>query len=208
MLTKLIARHLRTPTGLLGRLVARLMNVGNRPMNLAALDALALTPAHRVLEVGFGGASLLGPLLHRTPQGHVAGLELSSTMRARAERRFQDAVRRGQLTLAQGTVEAMPFDDDAFDRAFTVNTIYFWPDPEGAAAELRRVLAPAGRLVIAYGRVEDMRRLPPTRHGFRLWTPAEVEALLQGAGFVDIATSETVDARRAFMLTSATAPAA
>lgn len=207
MLFRLIARHLRTPDGLFGRLVGRLMNVGNRPMNRAALDALDLGPSHRVLEVGFGGASLLDELLRRTPEGHVAGLELSETMLERARRRFRHAIERGALTLKHGVVEELPFGDDRFDRAFTVNTLYFWTDPARAADELVRVLAPGGRVVIAYGRVEDLKRLPPTQYGFRLWERDEVENLLRDAGFERITSEESVSARRSFVLTSGARPA-
>ncbi|MEP0547934.1 MAG: class I SAM-dependent methyltransferase [Rhodothermales bacterium] len=203
---RLIARHLRTPDGLFGRLIARLMNVGNRPMNRATLEALGLEAGHRVLEIGFGGASLFDELLRRTPEGAVAGLELSDTMRHRAERQFRLAIEQGRLDLKRGSVEAIPFGDASFDRAFTVNTIYFWSDPERAARELARVLTPGGRLCIAYGRVEDLQRLPPTQYGFRLWERDEVESLLRGAGFEAIESDETVDARRSFILTSATAP--
>lgn len=182
------------------------MNAGNRPMNRATLGALDLEPAHRVLEVGFGGASLLDDLVRRTPDGHVAGLELSSTMLEQARRRFRVAIERGALDLRLGTVEALPFEDASFDRVFTVNTVYFWPDPERAARELARVLAPAGRLVVAYSRPEDMRRLPPTQYGFRIWEHKEVEALLRGAGFVAVASDESVTPRRSFILTSGTTP--
>lgn len=206
MLFRLIARHLRTPDGLFGQLIARLMNVGNRPMNRATLEALDLEAGHRVLEVGFGGASLFDDLLRRTPEGAVAGLELSDTMLHRAERRFRSAIEQGRLNLKRGSVEAIPFGDARFDRAFTVNTIYFWSDPEQAARELARVLTPGGRLCVAYGRVEDLKRLPPTQYGFRLWERDEVEALLRGAEFEAIASAETVDARRSFILTSASVP--
>ncbi len=208
MFYQLVARHLRTPTGFFGRIVARLMNVGNRPLNLAALDALELADAHHVLEVGFGGASLLPTLLRRTPAGHVTGLELSPTMLERAQRRFREAIERGHLDLVLGTVEAIPLGDGTVDRVLTANTIYFWPDPERAAHELARVLAPEGRLVIGYGRVEDMQRLPPTQYGFQIWEPAEVEALLRRAGFDAIESTESVSPRRSFVLTTGVRPAA
>ena len=203
---RLVARHLRTPSGPFGRLIARLMNAGNRPMNRATLEALGLERGHRVLEIGFGGGSLLDDLVQKTPEGHVAGLELSDTMLARARRRFRPAIERGDLALTHGSVDALPFDDASFDRAFTVNTIYFWPDPERAARELVRVLAPAGRLVVTYSRPEDMHRLPPTQFGFRIWERDEVEALFREAGFKAVASEESVNPRRSFILTAGRRP--
>jgi arsenite methyltransferase len=203
MLSRLIARHLRTPRGWFGRLVGRLMNAGNRPMNLAALDALSVEPSHRVLEVGFGGGSMLSELLDRVPHGSVSGLELSDTMLERAGRAFRKDVQGGRLVLKHGVVEEIPFPDAGFDRILTVNTIYFWTEPAAAARELLRVTARTGRVVVGYGRVEDMKRLPPTKHGFRLWSPAEVEKLLSDAGFVAVRSDERVSPRRSFVLTTA-----
>jgi SAM-dependent methyltransferase len=206
MIAQLLARHLRTPAGLFGRLVARLMNIGNRPMNLAALEALAVAPHHHILEIGFGGGSLLKALLDQTPEGKVVGLDISPTMVERARKLFKAAVENKHLVLTIGEVEELTFPDAAFDRILTVNTIYFWANPEKAARELRRVTAPQGRLVVGYGRVEDMKRLPPTRYNFRLYSPEEVERLMLDAGFALVRSEEFVTPKRSFILTTAINP--
>jgi SAM-dependent methyltransferase len=203
MLAKLLARHLRTPAGWIGRVVALLMNAGNREMNLAAIQALSIEPAHRVLEVGFGGGVALADLLACTPQGRVAGLELSPTMLRRARRQFRVAIAQGRLQLEQGAIDHMPFPDASFDRVLSVNTIYFWPDPLSAVRELRRVLAPAGRLVLGYRTPAAMANMPPTRYGFRIYEAAEVESLLRSAGFQGVVSKETGAGGHAFIVTQA-----
>ena len=45
-----------------------------------------------------------------------------------------------------------------FNRACTVNTIYFWPDPAVPLRELSRVLRAGGRLVIGFSPAAAMRR--------------------------------------------------
>ena len=203
MLAKLLARHLRTPAGWIGRLVALLMNAGNREMNIAAIQALGIAPAHRVLEVGFGGGVALANLLACIPQGRVAGLELSSTMLRRAQRRFRVAITQGRLRLEQGAIDPMPFPDASFDRLLSVNTIYFWPDPLSAVREIRRVLSPAGRVVLGYRTPAAMATIPATRHGFRIFEAAEVEGLLRSAGFQEVVSKEAGIGRQAFILTQA-----
>ena len=40
----------------------------------------------------------------------------------------------------EGSVEALPFADDGFDKIITVESFYFWPDPQENLKEVRRVL--------------------------------------------------------------------
>jgi SAM-dependent methyltransferase len=185
---RLVAAQLRTPTGMAGGLIARVMNRFNRGMHAAVADALAPRAADRLLEIGFGGGTLLEELLRRAPHGRVTGLELSSTMLDRARRRLRGYVDTGRLELHEGTVERLPFPDDSFDGVVSANTIYFWPDPARGLGELRRVLGPGGRLVLGYGTADAMAAMPFTAHGFRLYPVDEVERLLREAGFAGVVT--------------------
>ena len=70
---RFIARHLSQPTGVLGRIVGRLMNRNNAKMNAFAVKLLELTPDDRVLEVGFGGGVALPSLV--ATAAYVAGVD-------------------------------------------------------------------------------------------------------------------------------------
>jgi SAM-dependent methyltransferase len=181
--------------------MALVMNRFNRGMHAVLAEALAPRAGDRLLEVGFGGGTLLEELLRRAPRGHVTGLELSDTMLQRARHRLRRQVEAGRLTLDEGTVERLPFPEGAFDAAVSANTIYFWPDPALGVAELHRVLAPAGRLVLGYGTAEAMASMPFTAHGFRLYTVDQVERLLRSAGFLGVASRVHGEGRHAFAVT-------
>jgi ubiquinone/menaquinone biosynthesis C-methylase UbiE len=47
-----------------------------------------------------------------------------------------------------GSAETIPFEDDRFTAALSVSTFHHWADHEAGLAEVRRVLAPGGRLLI------------------------------------------------------------
>lgn len=207
-LARILAAQLRGPSGLGGRVVARLMNAFNRPMHRKLLESLDPQPGDSVLEVGFGGASLLDELLRRTPASLIAGVELSPTMLERARGRLARELRGGRLRLADGAVDRLPFGDGDFDRAVSANTIYFWPDPDRGARELRRVLRPAGVLVLGYGTPGAMGSIPVTRYGFRLYPPEEVEHLLRRAGFDSVVSQEHGSGRAAFVVTRASGSSA
>jgi len=149
-------------------------------MNRMVLSELRLGDEDDVLEVGFGGGALLAAIRERT-RGRVHGADPSPAAVARARRRFGDAV---ELHLAP--VEALPLGSASVDKAASVNNIYFWSEPEVAAAELARVLRPGGLLAVAFEPPEELRKWPGHRHGFRLWSEEEVRALMAAAGFEQI----------------------
>ena len=46
-------------------------------------------------------------------------------------------------------VSELPWPDDSFDRACSMNTLMLWPDLRSDLAEVSRVTAPDGRIVLA-----------------------------------------------------------
>ena len=151
-------------------------------MNELVLAELDPKPGETVLEVGFGGGGLIEALL--AAGARPLGADVSPAMVERANRRFGRGV-----AVALASVEALPFAGGAADKAASVNNIYFWPDPTAGMAELARVLRPGGLLAIAFEPPEELAKWPGHRHGFRLWSEAEVRALMEGAGFGEIRTA-------------------
>jgi ubiquinone/menaquinone biosynthesis C-methylase UbiE len=178
---RFIARQLAQPTGVLGRVIARMMNRHNASMNAFALTLLELMPDDRVLEVGFGGGLMLPFIM--ASAGHVIGLDRSAAMVQRAQAKFAEAVSAGRAEFREGRVEALPFGPATFGKACTINTIYFWPSLPAGFAELHRVLVPGGRLVVGFLPKEwmDQGGYPPDIFTSR--TPDEVIGALTDAGF-------------------------
>ncbi|MFL6845863.1 MAG: class I SAM-dependent methyltransferase [Allosphingosinicella sp.] len=151
-------------------------------MNALALAALRLERDDWVLEIGFGGGGLLASLLAGTRR-EVFGADLSEAAIRRARRRFAREVRRGRLHLYRASAEDLPLPEASVAKAVSVNSLYFWPDPAAAMAELARVVAPGGRLVLCFEPAEELRKWAGHRYGFRLFEAGEVRALMEGAGF-------------------------
>lgn len=154
-------------------------------MNALALACLGLEREDWVLEVGFGGGGLLRSLLLGT-RGEVFGADLSDTLIARARDRFARDVRRGRLHLLKASAESLPLPPETVTKAVSVNSLYFWPEPAAALAEIARVMKPGGRLAIVFEPAAELRKWPGHRFGFRLFEPAEVKALMEAAGFAEV----------------------
>lgn len=177
--TAAVSRQLSHPSGAGGRVVAWLMNRGNRNLNVQAIGRLDVQRGSRVLDLGFGGGLTFEPLWGCGAT--VVAIDRAEDMVAAAQARFADAVAAGRLELHQADVGRLPLVDGAVDRVLTVNTVYFWPDLGAAFGEVRRVLAPDGRLVVAIRDMSVMRRLDLTV--FSLRSPEELATALRDAGF-------------------------
>ncbi|MHC0443676.1 class I SAM-dependent methyltransferase, partial [Flavobacterium sp. 3-210] len=53
----------------------------------------------------------------------------------------------------------IPFEDETFDKVFTVNTIYFWQKPEDLLSEIYRVLKPNGNFCLTFAEEDFMKKL-------------------------------------------------
>jgi ubiquinone/menaquinone biosynthesis C-methylase UbiE len=178
---RLLARQFARPSGLLGRFwIGPWLDRISGAMNRLALEQLDLQASDRVLEIGFGGGGLLAGLLAGT-SGAVTGADVSGAMIERSRRRFRDKADR--LRLVQASAETLPLPDASVDKAVSVSSFYFWPEPEAAFAELARVVRAGGRLVLCFEPPEELRKWSGHRFGFRLLEVEDVRALMEGAGF-------------------------
>jgi len=107
----------------------------------------------RVLEVGIGSGYNL-PFYDASRVTSVVGLDPTEALTVDA-RIMVEAVAFG-VEIISGSAEAIPADAGSFDTVLVTWTLCTIPDVEAALAEVRRVLAPGGRLVFAeHGKAPD-----------------------------------------------------
>jgi len=133
---------------MIGWLAGERMVRQHGPETAWTLNLLEIEPTDAVLEVGFGAGQGIKLATEKASEGRVMGIDLSEMMVRVATRRNAQAVKAGRVALAQGTMTALPFEDQSFDKVMTIHTFYFWSEPARALSELYRVLKPGGRLII------------------------------------------------------------
>jgi ubiquinone/menaquinone biosynthesis C-methylase UbiE len=179
----------RRPFGTLGRKIGREMAHNHLPENLWTIAQLKPQTGDHILEIGFGPGVAIQELSKVVTTGLVAGVDFSETMVREASKRNASAIQMGFVELHYGDASALPFADAAFDKAYSIHSIYFWPQPLKALTELHRVLKPGGQLVIT---ILPKHRWPPNAPGSSLdyGTPEctpyfshELEMMMVAAGF-------------------------
>jgi SAM-dependent methyltransferase len=173
------------PRGAAGRVTAWEMahRPSNRQRSAWVVSLLEIRPADRVLEIGFGPGLAVAALV-RAGAGHVYGIDHSGVMVQQASRRNAAAIRAGRVTLAQAPVDQLPpAFGGLFDAILAVNALGFWPESAQRLAELRRRLAPGGRMAIA-----SQPRCPGATADTSRRAARELGDLLAGAGFTRLRT--------------------
>jgi len=103
------------------------------------LDLAGVGPGDDLLDVACGTGVVAGAAAPRvTPGGSVTGVDLNEAMLAVAARRG------GGIEWRQGDVAALPFPDQHFDVTVCQMAFMFFPDPDAAIREMRRVTRPSG----------------------------------------------------------------
>lgn len=116
------------------------------------MSMAGLTPGQRILDIGTGtGIVALAVARRLSEQGKVVGIDLSDGMLATAKGK---AVKEGlgaQVEFLKMDAEELRFEDNSFDTVLSLYALRHFPNPEKAVAEIRRVLKPGGKAVIAVG---------------------------------------------------------
>lgn len=212
----------------------RVFDLGAGPYDLVTDNALwreqvarLLEPGapapRRLLDLGCGPGGSAFVLADRLPGARVAALDISWPMvaRARAHQRRRWSRQGDRVALLQADATHLPFGDGAFDLVTGHSFLYLVPDPAAVLREVRRVLAPDGRVAFmepsAAGSLrraalaglrsagELLRRpVDAGRHAASMLTwrlygaavgrlaPGRLEGLLRDAGFLDVRLAPTL----------------
>jgi SAM-dependent methyltransferase len=183
-----------------------------QPFSACMLDALALAPGDRVIDVGCGAGDTVLAIASRVgPAGAVLGIDVSAPLLALAYERLARAERRGpqpEIVTVCADAETHGFDPGAFDAVASRLGMTFFGDLHRALVNLRRALRSGGRLAFVCWqapRANQWTRLPwdavavhvrlsegpePAGPGpFALADPARIRAALDAAGFRDVAVT-------------------
>lgn len=186
---------------------------------LAELVLVVAPPAagERVIDIACGtGILARRAAAHAGPRGGVTGVDISPAM-IEAARAIAPDDHSAPIAYREGDGTALDEPDGAYDVAYCQQGLQFFADRPAGASELRRVVRGGGRAVIAvwqgidrhplYAALADAEEPHLSALGaslgredliapFSLGDPAELKALLTGAGFGAVeVTSGSIEAR-------------
>lgn len=185
------------------RIAARYAEGAHLRADLAAalLDAAALAPGQRVLDLASGpGLLARDAALRVAPAGTVLATDIAEGMLAEGARRCGEHAK--APCFAATDAEHLCLADASVDRVLAGLALFIFPQPERALAEMHRVLVPGGQIALSvWGtretvplihRAQDTiaRLLPPPKVArpsvFRYGKPEVLAQTLSAAGFINV----------------------
>lgn len=130
-------------------LMNRIISLGiDQRWRRRTVDALALRPGAKVLDLATGTGDLAMMIARRHPEVTVVGVDPSAGMLAEGERKVAAAGLADRVTLRRGDAEQLEVDDasvDGVSMAFGIRNVV---DRPRALREMARALKPGGRVAI------------------------------------------------------------
>ena len=157
------------------------------PVHRRILRALEPRPGERFLEVGSGTGNLT--LAAAAATGFAVGVDPSPGMVDLAVSKLAQLPPGARTRFVVGVGEALPFEDDTFDLAASSISMHHWVDLEGGFRQIRRVVRPGGRVLVAdvaprgYGKAIALGTGFWRSHQGEVWDPHELGRTMELAGF-------------------------
>jgi ubiquinone/menaquinone biosynthesis C-methylase UbiE len=185
-----MAAQCRRPHGDLATTISASMSKGNAALILQTYQLPELAHDAQVLEVGIGNGQHFPTLFARIPHGHLTGVDYSAEMVSETQARHADRLQQGNLHVEEGTLGALPLAEHSMDAVFSINTLYFWDDPEACLQDLYRVIRPGGTLNLGIRTRAAMATIPFTRLGFQCYERDEAISLVESQQRFELARLE------------------
>ncbi|MFM6984186.1 MAG: class I SAM-dependent methyltransferase [Chitinophagaceae bacterium] len=185
-----VAAQLRQPNGDFATEIGERMNLSNQQIHQFTFDELALHPEQEVLEIGMGNGHFVRELFNRCPEIIYTGIDYSKEMVEASRNNNAELCRQNKAQFLHCAIDELPYSEPIYDRIFTINTLYFWSQPDTTLSTIKRLLKTGGLLTIAIRPKHIMEHHPFTAYGFTLYSKEDVCRLLEKNSFEIMTVTE------------------
>jgi SAM-dependent methyltransferase len=170
------------------------MERGHRPVGEQAIARMDVGAGSRVLDVGCGSGWATRLLADYALNGRVTGIDISDEM-VRVARESSESHQNVDFEVA--SAEQLPFDDQEFTHAFSMESLYYYRNIPQAVGEIYRVMRKGGlfcAVVDLYWESKATHQWVDTlKVPVQLLKVDEYRSLFRDAGFTNIRDERIID---------------
>jgi len=172
------------------------MEQGHRPVGEQAIAHMRVGMDARVLDIGCGSGWATRLLAGYAINGRVTGIDISDEMVRVARESSQSHT---NVDFEVASAEQLPFTDNEFTHAFSMESLYYYKNIPRALSEIHRVMRPGGLFVAVmdlYWENEATHQWIDTLNvPVELLSIAEYRSLFTDAGFENVLDQRIIDPR-------------
>jgi ubiquinone/menaquinone biosynthesis C-methylase UbiE len=179
---KYIGKIFGNPSGIVGKLFTKLMNIMNQKQYKAVLDNINLEPNDNILDIGFGNGYLLNKLFKKNIPIKIFGIEISNDMIKNVSKKYRRIIENGHIKLYLENIVNTSLKNETFNKIYTVNTIYFWNELEKCFSEIKRILKRNGIFINVIYTKEYLDKIVYTKYGFTKYSVEDIIKITEENG--------------------------
>jgi ubiquinone/menaquinone biosynthesis C-methylase UbiE len=174
------SKQAQKPSGIFGRLfMSRIFDKGNLELNNFVKETLSVKESDHILEIGCGTGSLLKRIANELENGVIEGVDFSKTMISLAKKKNKKHILKKKAIIRPGNFDELQFENNSYDKIFSVNTIYFWRSPVSTISKAFDLLKANGTIVLGFHCKEEMEEMDLDENIFQLYSLQDVISLLK-----------------------------
>lgn len=172
------------------------MEKGHRPVGELAIERMNLPLDAWVLDIGCGSGWASRVIAEKASLGRVVGIDISDEM-VQLARNSSAAFSNVDFKVA--TAESLPFKDNEFTQAFSMESIYYYSNMLAALREIRRVVKNGGLFVTVIDlyleNTPSHRWIEELKVPVHLFGIPEYRRMLEETGYVNVRDERLYDQR-------------
>ncbi len=172
------------------------MERGHRPVGEQAIARMNVPRDARVLDIGCGSGWATRLLAQYAANGRVTGIDISDEMVRVARESSADSP---NVDFDVASAEELPFPDNQFSYAFSMESLYYYENIARALSEIHRVMKPGG----VFSAVVDLYQESEATHQWiatlkvpvQLLSAFDYRSMFEAAGFENVRDERVYDPR-------------
>ena len=179
------------PQGEAGKKMLERMNESHYEVTGWALNFLNFKENDYVLDIGCGGGATLRRMAEHINSGKLVGVDYSNVSVQKSIEVNSKDVESGKMKVLEASVENLPFQDKQFDIITTVESFYFWPNPQENLKEVLRVLKENGTFILVADIYQNGNLSDKSLENIKMYnmfnpTKDEFQKMFENVGFKNI----------------------
>jgi ubiquinone/menaquinone biosynthesis C-methylase UbiE len=134
------------------------------------------------LDIGFGNGYLLKKIIRQNVPVKIYGIEISNDMLNKVKLKNIHNIENGILELYLANINETSFENNLFDKMYTINTMYFWNELDKCLFEIKMVLKPKVIFMNVMYTKKYLGKMLFTKYGFNKYSVEEIEKITKDNG--------------------------